>query len=405
MANNDPRTDQLPAPALGDRGLFPRLGAASYLTYGGIAALSAPVVAAAQAWMDAFASEGAAAFPAWAAQQDRLRRDLASLIGARQDDIAFVSNTMHGVNAIAFALPWQRGDRAVVIEGEYPTNVVPWQRASALFDLELLRIPVAEFASQPVAWNAFDRALEKKPRVIAVSAVQFQSGLRMPLKEISERCRAAGAQLFVDGVQACGAVPIDVMAEGIDYLACGSHKWLMGMQGAGFLYVNPNHVDALRPMFTGAMSYEGATDMLFAGPGHLRYDRKLRSDARVFEGGMLGGAALAGLGASVGLIRELGVARIFEHVQRFHDAIEPALIDRGFESLRHADSQRRSCILSFVPPRNVSAPQLCTLLRDQRVIASSPDGVFRVAPHWPNALAEIPVVIEAIDACLARLRK
>lgn len=405
MANNDLANPDAPSPRLGDRTLLPQLRAASYLTYGGIAALSAPVVSAAQAWMDAFASDGAAAFPAWATQQDQLRSDLASLIGAHAQDIAFVANTMHGVNAIAFALPWQRGDRVVVLEGEYPTNVVPWQRAASLFDLELLRIPVADFSSHAIAWNALDRALERKPRVVAVSAVQFQSGLRMPLREISARCRAVGTQLFVDGVQACGAVPIDVIAEGIDYLACGSHKWLMGMPGAGFVYVSPSRVDALNPMLTGAMSYEGATDMLFAGPGNLRYDRALRRDARVFEGGMLGGAALAGLGASVGLIRELGAARIFEHVQRFHDAIEPALIDRGFTSLRHVDSQRRSCILSFAPPRDVSAPQLCTLLRHQHVIASSPDGVFRVAPHWPNALTEVPVVIEAIDACLARLPK
>src|SRR5262245_1296445 len=95
--------------------------------------------------------------------------------------------------------------------------------------------------------SSFERGLEALEgellrgavRLVAVSAVQFQSGLRMPLQAMSRMCHVHGAELFVDGVQACGVVPVDVRAEGIDYLACGSHKWLMGLEGAGFLYVAP----------------------------------------------------------------------------------------------------------------------------------------------------------------------
>ncbi len=400
MANND---RDLSRPALGDRSLFPRLGVMSYLSHGGISPLSDPVAAAANAWIEDFARMGAVAFKGWAAKHEQLRTDLAELIGAQPSDLAFIANTAHGVNAIAFGLPWQRGDRVVVLDGEYPSNVVPWQRAAETFALEVHTIDVGSFAARPISWAQLDRALEKKPRVIAVSAVQFQTGLRMPLREISERAHAVGTHLFVDGVQACGVVPIDVVADGIDYLACGSHKWLMGMSGAGFLYVSPRCMAGLRPRITGAMSYEGAPEMLFAGMGPLRYDRPARQDARAFEGGMLAGAPLAALAAAVRLVRQLGVAAIFDHVQRVHDAFEPRLIERGFRSLRHADHARRSGILSFEPPPGVNAPELCAQLVDHGIVCSSPAGVFRIAPHWPNAVSEVAPVIAAIDACLARL--
>ena len=388
----------MPVSRLGERKLFPRLEARAYLNHAAISAPSAAAMEAMGRWAQDFETRGALAYGAWAEQRDVLRGDLATLIGAQADDIGFVANTMHGVNAVAFGFPWQAGDGVVVFEGEYPTNVVPWLRAAETFSLRVHRVAVDDFMRESITWDCFERALECKPRLVAVSAVQFQSGLRMPLRAMAERCHAVGAQLFVDGVQACGATPIDVTLEGVDYLACGSHKWLMGVEGAGFLYVRPERMDALRPTLTGGMSYEGAFDLLSAGEGHLRYDRPLRKDVRVFEGGMLGGPSLSALGVSVRLINAIGAKAIFVYVQALHDAIEPELVARGFESLRHAELERRSCILSFRPPAGVAAAPLCTALAERGVVCSSPDGLLRLSPHWPNSSAEIPIVLDAIDA-------
>lgn len=398
MPNNDREQRPGLAPRLGGRELFPRLEASAYLNHAAISAPSAAAMEAMARWGQDFEARGALAYGVWAAQRDALRDDLATLIGARPDDIGFIANTMHGVNAVAFGFPWEAGDGVVVLEGEYPTNVVPWLRAAETFSLRVHRVSVDDFIQESIAWDAFESALESKPRLVAVSAVQFQTGLRMPLRAMAERCHAVGAQLFVDGVQACGATPIDVTTEGVDYLACGSHKWLMGVEGGGFLYVRPERMDDLRPKLTGGMSHQGALDLLFAGAGHLRYDRPLRKDVRVFEGGMLGGPSLAALGVSVQLINALGTKAIYDHVQRLHDAIEPELVARGFKSFRHTALDRRSCILSLRPPAGVAATPLCTALAERGVVCSSPDGLLRLSPHWPNAPTEIPILLDAIDA-------
>ncbi len=106
-------------------------------------------------------------------------------------------------------------------------------------------------------------------RLVAVSAVQFQTGLSMPLAEIGALCRAHGAELCVDAVQAVGVVPMDVEALGLDYLACGAHKWLLGLEATGFLYVRRERQPSLRPALAGWLSHEDAVSFLLEGPGKL----------------------------------------------------------------------------------------------------------------------------------------
>jgi selenocysteine lyase/cysteine desulfurase len=205
----------------------------------------------------------------------------------------------------------------------------------------------------------------------------------------------------VDAVQACGAVPLDVVKEQIDYLSSGAHKFLMGLEGAGFVYVNPRVVTRLRPRVAGWLSHEEPDRFLFAGQGHLRYDRPIRQSADFLEGGTLSAVGFAALGASVETLLELGIPAIFAHANRYLDELEPLVVARGFRSLRAPDSERRSCILSLVPPPGVNLAALRTALAKRGVVCAIPDGLLRFAPHWPNHRDEIPLVVRALDEALA----
>jgi selenocysteine lyase/cysteine desulfurase len=213
-------------------------------------------------------------------------------------------------------------------------------------------------------------------------------------------CHAAGAEIFVDAVQCCGAVPLDAGAAGIDYLAAGSHKWLMGPEGAGFLYVSPDRVEALRPNVAGWLSHEDALGFLLRGPGLLRYDRPIKKRADRFEGGNQSTASMAGLEAALDLLLDLGIGEIFAHVQKILDPLEAGLQERGFRSLRAADPRQRSCTLSVVPPEGASAVDLQRRLGARGVSCSVPDGVLRFTPHWPNDPGQVGEVLAAVDACL-----
>ncbi len=377
---------------LGDRALFPNMSARAYLNHCAISPPSAPVSAIVAEVVDDFGRRGVSAFTTWMARREQLRSELAALIGAQPAEIGLTKNTSEGVIAAALCIPWQRGDRIVCFDGEFPTNVTPWQNAARQHDLQLTMIP------QDL--DALEDSLRAGVRLVAVSAVQFQTGRRMPLDAIGHLCRQHGAELFVDAIQACGICPIDV-GETVDYLACGAHKWLMGLDGAGFLYVRDRAAAALNPVVAGWLGHEGAMKFLFEGPGHLRYDRPLRRAATVVESGMTNTVGFAALGVSLDLIQQIGVPEIFAHANAYLDRLEPALTARGFTSARAPQVEARSGMLSVRPPEGVDVIRLNAGLVERGISTSTPDGYLRFAPHWPNALSETDAVIDAIDEALA----
>jgi selenocysteine lyase/cysteine desulfurase len=385
---------------LGDRSLFPRLEARAYLNHAAVSPASLPVVRAASDAMARTARDGVGAIPAALEQRERLRAKLAALAGADRDSIGFVANTTQGVIAVAQSYPWREGDRILGFAGEFPANVTPWIAAANAFELELCLASLAPFHESTEAGLAsVERELARGVRVCAVSLVQFQTGLRTPVRELAELCHRYDAELFVDAIQGIGVLPFDARAAGVDFFTCGSHKWLMGLEGAAFLYVRRDRREPLRTNLAGWLSHQDPVRFLFEGPGELRYDRPFRPEASFFEGGAQNTVGHAALEAAIDLIAEIGPAAIERHVTEYLDRLEPELVARGFTSARSPRPEARSGSLCVRPPTGTVA-ELGRALRSRGVAVTTPDGWLRFSPHWPNDLDEVPAVLAALDACL-----
>lgn len=383
---------------MGDRSLFPELRPRVYLNHAAISPPSLPVRQAVLGALSRSETLGVGAIGGDLAQRERLRERFAVLAGCAAADVAILGNTSQGVSAIAQSFPWVYGDEVVVFQGEFPANVTPWQRAAQENDLKLTFLSLEPYRSAPdQALETLETALRGGVKLVAVSAVQFQTGLRMPVGSMARLCHDHGAQIFVDGIQACGASPLDVHGTEVDYLATGGHKWLMGPTGVGFLYVSPSRVQDLRPVAAGWMSHEDGMGFLFDGPGHMRYDRAIRKRTDLFESGMPNVLGCAAAEAALELIQQLGVQAIWDHVQRYIDALEEGLLSRGFQSLRASTDGGRSTLLCTRPPEGLDVVELHQRLVAEGVDCSIPDGLLRFAPHWPNHLDEVPQVLAAVD--------
>jgi selenocysteine lyase/cysteine desulfurase len=386
---------------LGDRSLFPDLEPVAYLNHAGVSPPSRPVVEAAGAALRDFARRGSAAGRAALERRRSLKAGLGRLLGVPPEELGLTQNTGAGLTAVALGFPWRSGDRILGFRGEFPANVTPWQRAAELFGLELALLALDPFErSDEEGLAALEAELRRGARLVAVSAVQFQTGLAMPLRAMAELAHRHGAEICVDAVQALGVLPIDARALGLDYLSAGAHKWLMGLLGAGVLWARPDRAAALRPHLAGWLSHEHAASFLTEGPGHLRYDRPLRRRADVVESGGLAEVALAGLGAALDLLLSLGVDAIRDHVGSYLDRLEAELAALGLRSARAREPARRSGILSVRPPSGVEVAGLARALWARGVAVATPDGWLRFSPHWPNGLGEVPAVVEAVRAAL-----
>lgn len=389
--------------AFGDRSLFPDLAARAFWNHAGVSPPSLPVRRAVATLLDGYAREGSGAVPATAVLRGRLREAVARLVGGRAADVALTSGLSAGVQAVALCFPWRRGDRVILFQGEFPANVTPWQQAAALHGLEPLFLPLSDYEEGGAARGLarLEEALRRGARLVAVSAVQFRTGHAMPLAEMAALASRHGAEIFVDAIQACGAVPVDAPALGVDYLAGGAHKWLMGIEGAGFLWIRPGRAAALRPVLAGWLSHEDPLAFLVRGPGHLRYDRPVRREASALEGGSSSAASQAALLAAVELLLGLGIPAVHAHANACLDRLAPGLAARGFEVLRAAEPSARSAFFSARPPPGADAPRLREWLLARGVTVACPDGLLRFAPHWPNDPAEADLVLAALDGALA----
>src|SRR5437879_8124065 len=160
---------------------------------------------------------------------------VARLLNAEPAEIALATNTSHGLNLAARALPLQRGDVVLVSDREFSANVYPWML------LKKQGVAREPGTCPPEGWPDEDYLVERlhdpRVRVLAVSFVQFSNGYRVDLARLGAACRANGTFLVVDGIQGVGNSVLDVRETTVDILACGGQKWLLAPWGSGFVYV------------------------------------------------------------------------------------------------------------------------------------------------------------------------
>jgi selenocysteine lyase/cysteine desulfurase len=222
----------------------------------------------------------------------------------------------------------------------------------------------------------------------------------MPVAELARVAHDHGALIAVDTIQKAGAMPVDLSAEGVDFAYGGGHKWLLGTDGAGWLYVSKSARAELSDAMIGWLSMEDPVDFLFE-PGRLGRPRRAVEQPRAQEGGSSSSAAVFALLEGVRLCREADPARTFAWTQRLHDAVEPRLLELGFGSERAERPELRSATLSLRPPSGVSLRRLQAALLARGVVLTTPDGRLRLAPHFFSTMAEAELLLDAMPAALA----
>ncbi|ALM81638.1 aminotransferase class V-fold PLP-dependent enzyme [Bordetella sp. N] len=261
--------------------------------------------------------------PQWLADADVLRGRLAGLIGGEGRRLAFTKNTTEGINIVAQGLRWEAGDNVVVDDQEHPTNALPWLN---------LRRQGVEVRVAPAREHYFDvedlwSRVDTRTRLIAVSWVQYSTGLRVDIAELGRRCKAQGVWLVVDGIQAAGLLRAQVDAWHVDAFAAGAHKGLLGPLGIGLLHVSPRLLEALTPAHVGP---NGVTTLNKAG-GQWEIAVSDAGDARRLETGNLNFPGVAGWAAAVQLIESAEPARIEPYVLDLATRLGDGLRDLGLD--------------------------------------------------------------------------
>lgn len=317
----------------------------------------------------------------------RSRELVAQMIGAAPAEIALAVNTGYGINLAARALPLARGDVVLTPDLEFPANVYPWWAAAEARGAVYRRVPLENgVLNEDALLAALD---QPRVKVVSVSWIDSASGNRVSLERIGAACRERGIRFVVDAIQGVGACPLDVHAANIDILACGAQKWLLSPWGSGFVYVRDELVRALQPPVVSWMAPKGTDDFR-----RLRdYDMTWRDDARRFELITLPFQDFAGMNASLELFMELGLGRVYAHVESLATQIVDWARDRGVPLVTPADRARRGGAIC-IRPRD--AESVSARLKGQGVIHSYREGAIRLSPHMYNTADEVAAALAII---------
>jgi cysteine desulfurase/selenocysteine lyase len=362
----------------------------TYLNHAGMSPLPRSVKQAMVDAVEAMAQQGSGVYTSLLAPlEQKLHEQIARLVNASPDEVAFVENTSIGINFIAQSLPLQPGDNVLLCDVEFPANVYPWQNLASK-GIETRLLPSRRGG---LSLEALDSARDAHSRVVAVSGVQFFTGRREDLFAIGDYCAEHGLWLIVDGMQAAGIVPLDMQAMGIHALVAGGQKALLAPPGQGFMVVRADLIERLQPVFVGPLSVVNHEHW-------LHYDLTLKPGARRFDLGTSNIAGLAGLLAAVNLLLEVGVEHIANWVTHLSDVAIRDLVARGYRVITPLEPEQHANIVTFAidgDPDAITAALGAqgVILRPHLDAAGNP--YLRISTHGYNTENEVLRVAEVLE--------
>jgi cysteine desulfurase/selenocysteine lyase len=362
------------------RDRFPVTNNLIYLNHAAVAPLPKPCAEAMQGLAEDAMEHGSLHYDQWLDAYEGLRVAAARLIGADRGEIAMIKNTSEGIATVAMGMDWRPGDKIVAFREEFPANYYPWLRLGSD------RCTVV-WLSVTDSLDTIDRACHGA-KLLAISFVQYLSGHRVDLNAIGEICRRRGCFFFVDAIQGLGAFPLDVRAANIDALAADGHKWMLGPEGCGILYVRKERQDSIFPEEFGWTNVAGYND-------YASRDMALRPDAGRYECGTLNTIGCFGLRASVELILEVGVERIAPLVQALAGQLAEGAERKGYQLLGDRTTENGSGIIAL-NKAGVDSRKIVRDLKDRGIVAAPRQGFVRFSPHFYVSPEDIEKVVDQL---------
>jgi cysteine desulfurase/selenocysteine lyase len=311
------------------------------------------------------------------------KNNIALMINSSSDRIAFTDNTSNGLNILAQGMKWKKGDRILLNDVEFPSNVYPFLNLKREgIEIDFVRAKNGIVTAEEVIEN-----LKPETKLVSISQVQFLSGYRVDLEKIGKVYKEKGIIFSVDAIQGLGAIGLDVIKGNIDFISSGTHKWLLGLHGLGFIYLSKQLQEKLEPRHAGWLSVEKPND-------RLNYQQKFKLTASRFQTGVISFIGVYAFNASMQIFKEIGFEKIekqiIENSQYFINELGKIGIDPVLKGL---DDKYLAGIVSF---KHSEEEKIFNRLSGKNIHFSLREGFVRLSPHFYNTKEEIDIVIAEI---------
>ncbi len=304
----------------------------------------------------------------WMAEVERARALFAALINADVDEVAVLPSASNAAYQVGSTQDWGARPGLVTADAEFGSIAQVWL-AQQPRGAAVRHVPNADGPIEPAAYRAL---IDERTALVSVPLIAYRTGARMPVAEILECSRAAGARTVVDAYQGAGVEPVDVRELGCDYLISGTLKYLLGLPGIAFLYARAGLADPVAPAQTG---WFGRVEPFALDTRTLDHP----AQARRFESGTPSIPAAYGAVAGLGLIDALDPEQVCAHIAEHTARLDEMLREQGETVASPHDRRHRGPMVAIV---DEDPTRLCGWLASERILASPRANLVRLSLHY-----------------------
>lgn len=325
----------------------------------------------------------------------KTRRIAAELFNiGRAEQVIFTKNCTEAIN-IALKGVLKCGDHVITTSMEHNSVIRPLK---SLVNQGVETTVVRCDRKGMLDCDDLKKAIKRNTRLIVMSAASNVTGTKMPLVEVGRIALRHGILFMVDGAQGAGHMNIDVDEMNIDILALPGHKGLLGPQGTGLLYVKEGL--ALEPLMEG-------------GTGTA--SKKLEQPHVIpegYEAGTINVPGIIGLGASLEIIKKIGVPAISLHERKLTERLQNGLMSISGVEIYGPEDVRDKAPVVAMNIKGMDSEAVASLLDEEygiatragfhcsglahETIGTATTGCVRITPGFYTQQKEIDAVIEAI---------
>ncbi len=367
---------------------FPILQRKTYLNSCSLGALSQRGMKNIAQFMETWNEWGAHAwYDIWLGEIEKAREQFARLIGAQVHEVAIAPNVSTALTSIASSLDYTTRNTVVMSDMDFPTLTHQWLVKERLgIESRFVKSPDRIY----VPSELFEAQVDDKTALIATSRVCYTSGYIQNIRVLADLAHKNGSYILVDDYQGTGQLPIDVVAQDIDFLVTGTLKWLMGGPGLAFVYIREGLIPLLQPTVAGWFGH--ADQFQFATTS---FD--FRPDAARIEMGTPSVPSVYAANAGLEMILEIGSEKICERTRYLTNDLTARLKERGWQLKSPQEPEKRTSIIML----EVSDPKLAVeKLLQRNIVTDSRPGLLRISPYFYNTIEENAQIVEALAEIL-----
>lgn len=304
---------------------------------------------------------------------ESIRTLAAQIFGGKPDNYAIVPSASYGISTAARALkPLLKPDEGILLlEEEFPSNVLPWKRVAKE---KKLHIQTVEKPGDENWTDAVLNSIKKNTKIIAISSCHWTNGAKLNLGQISKTAKQNDSILVIDATQSLGADRIDLDLIQPDFLISAGYKWLLSPYGFSLLYVSEKWFDSrpLEESWLARTNAENFTEL-------VKYSEEYMPGARKFDVGEKNTPTiLPGAIAAFEQLKDWGISNISNYTMKINSVIKNELQNHGFTLL--PDPYSSPHILGATLPQG-RYQNIVKDLQTKNIYISQRGSSIRFAPH------------------------